>query len=51
MPPYFLHTLFKNAPEGEATKRLHFMLSNMDLKGTAIEDWKLYVTSAEQQVR
>jgi hypothetical protein len=50
MPPYFLHTLFKNAPNGEATKRLHFILSNLDLKGTAIEDWKLYVASAQQPI-
>ena len=50
MPPYFLNTLFKNVPNGEAVTRLHFILSNMDLKGTAIEDWKLYVTSAQQQI-
>lgn len=51
MPPYFLKSLFENAPNGEATKRLHFILSNMDLKGTAIEDWKLPVVSAEQKVK
>ncbi len=51
MPPYFLKNLFENAPEGEATQRLHFMLSNMDLKGTAIEDWKLFINSAEAKVK
>jgi hypothetical protein len=50
MPPYFLKALFDNAPNGEATKRLHFMLSNMELKGTAIEDWKLPVKSAQTAV-
>ena len=50
MPPYFLKSLFDKAPNGEATKRLHFMLSNMDLEGTAIEDWKLPVKSAETEV-
>ncbi len=45
MPPYFLKNLFQNAPNGEATKRLHYMLSNLDLKGTAVEDWKLFITS------
>lgn len=51
MPPYFLKNLFDNAPEGEATKRLHYMLSNINLKGTAVENWKLFVNSAEQKVK
>ena len=51
MPPYFLKNLFQNAPNGKATKRLHFILSNIELKGTAIEDWKLFVNSAEQKVK
>ena len=51
MPPYFLKNLFKNAPNGEATRRLHFMLSNLELKGTAVEDWKLFVNSAESKVK
>jgi len=47
MPPYFLQSLFKTAPDGPATKRLHHMLSNLNLEGTAIESWKLKVVSAE----
>jgi hypothetical protein len=47
LPPYFLKSLFDTAPTGQATQRLHYMLSNMDLRGTAIENWKLLVTSAE----
>ncbi len=50
MPPYFLQNLFQNAPNGEATKRLHYMLSNLDLKGTAVEDWKLFITSDSIQL-
>lgn len=46
-PPYFLKNLFDNAPNGEATRRLHFMLSNADVRGTAIEDWKLLIQTAE----
>lgn len=45
MPPYFLKNLFQSAPHGQATQRLHYMLSNLDLQGTAIEDWKLFITS------
>ena len=49
-PPYFLKNLFDNAPNGEATKRLHFMLSNADVRGTAIEDWKLLINTTEAKV-
>ena len=51
LPPYFLNNLFVTAPEGEATRRLHYMLSRMDLKGTAIEDWKLRINGVEAKVR
>ena len=50
MPPYFLKNLFENAPHGEATQRLHYMLSNLDLQGTAVEDWKLFITSDSVQL-
>ena len=49
-PPYFLKNLFDNAPNGEATRRLHFMMSNADVRGTAIEDWKLLIQEAEAKV-
>ena len=51
IPPYFLQSLFETAPNGPATQRLHYMCSNMDLKGTAIEDWKLPVTSTQVDVQ
>ena len=50
MPPYFLKNIFENSPNGEASKRLHFILSNINLKGTAVEDWKLFVNSAEAKI-
>jgi cytochrome c551/c552 len=45
MPPYFLKALFDAAPNGPATQRLHYMLSNMRLENTPIENWKLKITS------
>ena len=50
-PPYFLKNLFDNAPDGPATKRLHYMISNANVAGTAIEDWKFLVNSVESAVR
>jgi len=47
MPPYFLRNLFETAPEDPATKRLHYLCSHVNLKGTAVEDWKLRITSAK----
>ncbi|QDS97317.1 hypothetical protein [Adhaeretor mobilis] len=51
IPPYFLQSLFETAPTGPATQRLHYICSNMDLKGTPIEDWKLEVVSASAEVK
>ncbi len=51
IPPYFLQSLFEIAPDGPATQRLHYICSNIDLRGTAIEDWKLPITSARTDVR
>lgn len=50
IPPYFLQSLFEIAPNGPATRRLHYICSNIDLKGTVIEDWKLPVISATSAV-
>ena len=51
IPPYFLQSLFETAPDGPATRRLHYICSNIDLRGTPIEDWKLPITSASTEVR
>jgi hypothetical protein len=50
MPPYFLQNLFTTAPDGPATRRLHHLISHLNLKGTPIEDWKLKVASAASPV-
>jgi hypothetical protein len=46
IPPYFLRNLFEAARHGPATRRLHYLCSQLNLKGTPIEDWKLPITSA-----
>jgi hypothetical protein len=46
IPPYLLRNLFETAPDDPATRRLHYLCSHINLKGTAIEDWKLRITSA-----
>ncbi len=51
MPPGFLHNLFETAPDGPATRRLYYLCSHVDLKGTAIENWKLRVAVAECGVK
>ena len=50
MPPYFLKAIFDTSPNGVATQRLHYMMSNLKLEGTPIEDWKLKVISSETGV-
>ena len=44
-PPYYLNDRFKAAPSGEATKRLYYLTSNLNLTGTAVENWKLKIVS------
>ncbi len=46
VPPYYLRNLFEASPDGPATRRLHYLCSHLDLKGTPIENWKLAITSA-----
>ena len=46
IPPYFLRNLFEAARDGTATRRLHYLCSQLNLKGTPIEGWKLLITSA-----
>ncbi len=47
IPPFWLHERFKTAPDGDATKRLYYMTSHLNLKGTYMEDWKLPLVSVE----
>jgi hypothetical protein len=50
IPPYFLHNLFQTSPDGEATRRLYFLLSHADFEDTPLEDWKLKIASATADV-
>ncbi len=47
IPPYWLKQRFVAAPNGEATQRLYYMVSRLNLEGTDMEDWKLKLVSAE----
>lgn len=51
IPPYFLRNLFETAPDGPATRRLHYLCSRLDLKGTLVEGWKLRIASAACDVK
>ena len=46
IPPTFLRKLFETAPDGPATRRLYYLCSHVDLKGTVIENWKLRLATA-----
>ena len=48
IPPYFLNDRFTQAPNGPATQRLYYLTSNLQTKGTPIENWKVLITRASQ---
>jgi mono/diheme cytochrome c family protein len=50
IPPYWLKQRFDAAPNGIGTKRLHYIASHLDLKGTPIENWKLAIVSDSAKV-
>jgi mono/diheme cytochrome c family protein len=45
VPPYYLDQRFRAAPDGDATRRLYFLTSNLKLDGTAAGNWKLPIVS------
>ncbi|HJY28964.1 MAG TPA: cytochrome P460 family protein [Pyrinomonadaceae bacterium] len=49
IPPYFLNDRFSQAPNEPATQRLYYLTSNLQTKGTPIEDWKFQIASASQE--
>jgi mono/diheme cytochrome c family protein len=51
IPPSYLDMRFKTAPQGEATRRLYYLASNLDLEGTPIAGWKLRLVSNRAQVK
>src|SRR5688500_3464900 len=48
IPPYFLRDRFSQAPNSPATQRLYYLTSNLQTKGTPIENWKFQITTASQ---
>jgi hypothetical protein len=50
IPPYYLNDRFKQAPNESATQRLYYLTSNLQTKGTPIENWKFLITSDSQTV-
>ena len=46
IPPYYLMQRFEQAPDGPATRRLFYLVSRLDTKGTPIEGWRLPVVSS-----
>ena len=48
IPPYFLNDRFSQAPNSPATQRLYYLTSNLQTKGTPIENWKFQITQASQ---
>jgi cytochrome c553 len=51
IPPYYLNMRFQTAPQGEATRRLYYLTSNLSVGGTAIKDWKMKLVSASAQLK
>jgi hypothetical protein len=46
-PPYYLSDRFRAVPDGEATKRLYYLTSNLNLTDRPTEKWKLKIVSTE----
>ena len=46
IPPYFLSQRFRIG-KGEATKRLYYITSNLNLEDTPMEDWKIRIVTTE----
>jgi mono/diheme cytochrome c family protein len=46
IPPFYLNMRFRTAPQGEATKRLYFMASNLVTERTEIDGWRLRLVRA-----
>ncbi|MEQ9262494.1 MAG: cytochrome P460 family protein [Owenweeksia sp.] len=50
IPPYYLQQRFETA-KGEDGKRLYYLASHLNTKGTPVENWKLATGSAEKTIR
>jgi len=43
VPPYYLRDRYNGAPNGPGTKRLKYLVENLNLNGTAFANWKLAI--------
>ncbi|HEY3039652.1 MAG TPA: cytochrome P460 family protein [Pyrinomonadaceae bacterium] len=50
IPPYYLNDRFRQAPNEPATQRLYYLTSNLQTKGTPIENWKFEIATQSQPV-
>jgi len=50
IPPSYLNARFTSAPDGDATRRLYYLASNLQLAGTSTENWKLLLASSRTTV-
>jgi hypothetical protein len=50
IPPYYLNDRFKQAPDQPATQRLYYLTSNLQTKGTPMENWKFAIASSSETV-
>jgi len=50
IPPSWLRQRFTTAPHMAATQRLQHIVGRLDLKGTALENWKFRLVSVERPV-
>ncbi|HEX2835089.1 MAG TPA: hypothetical protein VHW00_18895 [Thermoanaerobaculia bacterium] len=48
IPPYYLDQRFRIG-KGEATRRLYYIASNLNLEGSEMEDWKILIARAESK--
>jgi mono/diheme cytochrome c family protein len=49
IPPYYLNQRFTLAPNGEATQRLYYLTSRLNLEKTPMKDWKLPLVSEHRK--
>ena len=51
--PYYLRDRFSNipeGPEGDARRRLFFLMSHLKTEGTVIDGWKFKIATDEEEV-
>ena len=50
IPPSWLHQRFSTAPDGDATQRLYYLASHLNVQDTHIKDWKLKLVADRKPV-